>query len=536
MSGVGGAGAPRRHLPTDLRRRPLSARCAEVSSTPTPTELTSMYHTYMYDTSTFYGRERHLQHVRRMLARIAAERRGQILAVRGSRQAGKSRLFTEIVETSGLPHIFFSAVRGASPPAQLHALVADAASASKPLPDIDALLATPPPTWADAFRRIALAVRDTPSIVVLDEFPWAAATDRTLESVLANVWDRQLQHSPVLWVLIGSDMTTMERLTEHDRPLYGRAGSFLVQPFDPAECAEAFGGAADLDAAGAMRAFDGYLVTGGYPRLTLRCARFGSVEDFVADQLQDENNDLAVIAERSLDAEFGAGDQARRVLSAIGGAELGPTTFSQVVGRLPEEGTAAQTATSRAVKLLSASKGVIAVERPLGAGRGSKLRRYRIPDSYLRFWFRFVEHHIPTIARGRADIAVAAFRRDWTAWRDDAIGPVVREAVLRLAADGGPLEGVEQVGNWWTRDNGFEFDVVGADRAARRVAVVGSVKWREQASFSAADVERLAQARAVVPGATRARLLVVCPAGVTNGARADITLGPTDLLSAWTPR
>jgi AAA+ ATPase superfamily predicted ATPase len=490
----------------------------------------------MYDTGTFYGRERHLTHIRGILARIAAERRGQMLAVRGRRQAGKSRLFTEIVETSGLPHLYFSAVRGASTPAQLHALVADAAAAGKPVPDIDALLATPPPTWADAFRRIALAVRDAPSIVVFDEFPWATATDRALEDVLQNVWDRQLQHSPVLWVLIGSDLTAMERLTDHDRPLYGRAEGFLVQPFDPAECAEALGGRENIDARGAMRAFDGHLVTGGYPRLILRCAKFGSVEEFVVDQLQDENNDLAVIAERSLDAEFGAGDQARRVLSAIGGSELGPTTFSQVVGRLPEEGTAAQTATSRAVKLLSASKGVIAVERPLGAGRGSKLRRYRIPDSYLRFWFRFVERHIPNITRGRADIAVAAFKRDWATWRDDAIGPVVREAVLRLAADGGPLDGVEQVGNWWTRDSNFEFDVVGADRAARRVAVVGAVKWREHASFTATELDRLKQARAIVPGASRARLLAVCPAGVANGVRPDFTLAPTDMLPAWTPR
>jgi hypothetical protein len=113
---------------------------------------------------------------------------------------------------------------------------------------------------------------------------------------------------------------------------------------------------------------------------------------------------------------------------------------------------------------------------------------------------------------------------------------VVREAVLRLSADGGPLDGVEQVGNWWTRDSGFEFDVVGADRAARRVAVVGSVKWREQAGFTATELERLTQARAVVPGAARARLLAVCPAGVANGVRPDITLGPADLLPAWTPR
>lgn len=33
-----------------------------------------------------------------------------------------------------------------------------------------------------------------------------------------------LRHRPVLLVLIGSDVAAMERLTSHDRPLYGRAG------------------------------------------------------------------------------------------------------------------------------------------------------------------------------------------------------------------------------------------------------------------------------------------------------------------------
>jgi hypothetical protein len=98
------------------------------------------------------------------------------------------------------------------------------------------------------------------------------------------------------------------------------------------------------------------------------------------------------------------------------------------------------------------------------------------------------------------------------------------------------LDGAEQVGNWWTRDNSFEFDVVGADRAARRVSVVGSVQWRERETFSAAELDRLAQARAIIPGAARARLLAVCPAGMASGVRPDLTLGPADLLPAWASR
>lgn len=105
----------------------------------------------------------------------------------------------------------------------------------------------------------------------------------------------------------------MERLTEHDRPLYGRARSTTVAPFDPAECAEALGSGGNP-----LAAFDTALITGGYPRLVLDRARAHSTRAFVHEQLGDENSDLAVMGQRSLDAEFPDAQQARRVLSAMG--------------------------------------------------------------------------------------------------------------------------------------------------------------------------------------------------------------------------
>lgn len=63
--------------------------------------------------------------------------------------------------------------------------------------------------------------------------------------------------------------------------------------------------------------------------------------------------------------------------------------------------------------------------------------------------------------------------------------------------------------------------------------LVGSVKWRENKRFGARELERLADARHYVPGADAARLLAVCPAGLADGVRPDLTLTPADLLAAW---
>lgn len=491
---------------------------------------TGKYHTSLNDRSyvSFYGRRDVLRQLTGHLDAVREHGQGRLLAVRGRRQVGKSRLFTRFVERSGLPYLYFTAVKNADPATQLQTLVTDLSTSRTALPETATLFASPPSSWSDAFGRLALACERTPAVVVLDEFPWAAATDPTLEGALQNAWDRRLEHTPVLLVLIGSDVTMMERLTEHDRPLYGRARDLMIRPFDPAECAEALG--PDRDP---VDAFDAHLVTGGYPRLLLECARAGGAQRFVEQELADENSSLVVTGQRSVDAEFPDGPQARRVLSAMGGHEVGVAAFSQIVGRLPEAGATAQTAATRALRTLTEQKGVVAVDAPVGAPAKGRLRRYRIEDPYLRFWFRFVEQQIAQISRGRADIAVDAFNRDWTTWRGKAMEPLVHEALLRLGPELPALGGCDEVGSWWTRDNTHEFDVVARIARTRQVTAVGTVKWRERRRVGAGELHHLAQARALVPEAAGARLVTVCPAGVQPGVQPDLQLGAGDLLAAW---
>jgi uncharacterized protein len=143
----------------------------------------------------------------RTLGRLVTEvsgGRGQLLTVRGRRQVGKSRLLTHFTENAGLPYLYFTAVKNAPVSQQLATLVAEARTASRPLADLNVLLASTPSTWSDALDRIAVACRAGPSIVVLDEFPWAVEADPSLEGTLQNVWDRNLEGTPVLLVLVGA--------------------------------------------------------------------------------------------------------------------------------------------------------------------------------------------------------------------------------------------------------------------------------------------------------------------------------------------
>jgi AAA+ ATPase superfamily predicted ATPase len=479
----------------------------------------------------FFGRLPALRTLGQLVTDVAGSGSGKLLTVRGRRQVGKSRLLTHFTENSGLAYLYFSAVKNAPTGQQLSALKADAATATRPLPGLDALFASPPGSWSEVFSKIAVACRTTPSIVVLDEFPWAVEADPTLEGTLQNAWDRQLERVPVLLVLVGSDVAMMERLTNHDRPLFGRSRTMVVNPFDPGECASALGGERDP-----MDVFDTHLITGGYPRLVAGAARVRHALEFAEEQLADETSELIVTAQLSLDAEFPPDAQSRRVLSAIGWTELGAPAFGQVVGNLGESG-AAETAVTRALKVLAHTKRVVAVDHPVGTEPSSRLRRYRIADPYLRFWFRFAEPQLANIARGRADLAVAGLQRGWPSWRGKAIEPTVHEGLLRMAPDLENLADVVHVGGWWNRNNNPEVDIAAArDAKGRSIAAVGTVKWRENTPITRNEVATLHNARTILPGAANALLLGVCPAGAHPDAGLDLELSARQLLAAWTPR
>ena len=159
------------------------------------------------------------------------------------------------------------------------------------------------------------------------------------------------------------------------------------------------------------------------------------------------------------------------------------------------------------------------------------MRRYRLTDPYLQFWFRFIERHLEDISRSRGDIAVAAFDAGWTSWRGRAIEPHVNEALTRLGATHPELADVRQAGPCWNRDNSREVDIVA--RTAESIATVGTIKWRPRGGISRAEMAEVAGARNDISHANGARLLAVCSNGLAPGASAGIVMRPEDLLAAW---
>ena len=79
--------------------------------------------------------------------------------------------------------------------------------------------------WEKAFRTILdLPYGDNKKLIVIDEFPYMCKSNRSIPSILQNLWDAELKDQNVMIILCGSAMSFIEKeLLSEKNPLYGRA-------------------------------------------------------------------------------------------------------------------------------------------------------------------------------------------------------------------------------------------------------------------------------------------------------------------------
>lgn len=471
---------------------------------------------------TFVGRRFELSQLTAALndVRAGGETPGKCLLLRGRRRVGKSRLVETFCEQAGVPFLFYAAA-GASTGLELERFQEAAQESS--LPGRELLHEVPPTNWNAALRLLTEMVpNNQPSIVVLDELPYLIAADPAFEGILQAQWDRQLSKKPMLLIIIGSDMSMMEQINTYGRPFFQRGTPMLLDALSPREVGEAL-------KLNAVAAFDAYLVTGGLPLICAAWPVGKPAATAMASLIESPISPLIVSADLSLAAEFPPDSQARAVLTAIGSGER----TSALIQRAADIPT---TSFHRALHLLTERR-IIIGDLPLST-RPAKEMRYRIIDPYLRFWLTFLGPHIDEINRGRADITMARIKRGWASWRGRAVEPVVRDALSRGLPnhDSDWLEDAfASVGAYWTRTNDVEVDIIGADRApiAKKIVFVGSIKWRDNKTFSSGDVAELIVARDRVPGAPVDTPLIAVARQGDPVAGVDGFFTADDLLAAY---
>jgi uncharacterized protein len=456
----------------------------------------------------FVGREAELAKLQEHLDFVRKSGSGRMLALRGRRQIGKSRLVEEFIGRSGVDAVFYSASRQ-SAAGELRSFGEQIAASASAAAAVAA--AGPIGSWEAALTIAASdASARQPIVIVIDELPFLIESERAIEAIIQKQWDRGLEAEAVLLVLIGSDVSMMAALNDYGRPLYGRLSEMAIGPLSPA----AIGDVLELSPTATL---DAYLAIGE------------DVWSFLHRELQNPESPLVVLGERALNAEFPAELKARDALEAIGAGER---VFTSILQRAQMSNKTLETTLATLI-----AKRVVDKSLPYSAQPRPKLSRYHVADPYLRFWLRFIRAGIPALERGRGDVLYQQIRDSWTSFAGRAIEPLVRSAIQTVLPDE-RFGGAEFVGSFWNRDGSVEVDLVGGrDQAASaQIDFVGSIKWRDRGELDRGDLSRLIQHRALIPGATDETLLVGVSRSGFSVDGLDLRLSPEDIVAAFSAR
>lgn len=148
----------------------------------------------------------------------------RLLVVSGRRRLGKTTLLVHWAQASQHPYLYWVSSRL---PSSLLLQQFSQRVWQHDYPDEHVPRTFSYEDWSEVLEELGRMCQDERRhIVIIDEFPYAVASEPALPSILQNAWDHHLKSSSVCMVLYGSHVGMMESLLKVDAPLYGR----MVEP------------------------------------------------------------------------------------------------------------------------------------------------------------------------------------------------------------------------------------------------------------------------------------------------------------------
>jgi AAA+ ATPase superfamily predicted ATPase len=358
--------------------------------------------------------------------------------------------------------------------------------------------------WDDAIETLALAARERPLLLVLDELPALTEVAPQLPGVLRAVWDRVRSRTKLKILLCGSAVRTMEAMQEERAPLYGRLDlALLLHPFGPHEATRMLPALEPVE-----RALVWGLV-GGMPLYLQWWDQGAGLRANLARLACTPGGQLLTEGQLVLATEGEGGELTRQVLYAIA---AGRTKFNEI-----EQAVRADPGRTleRLVALRLVERDVPVTEDP----RRTRRRTYRIADNFLAFWLGLLDRFRPEIERGLGesilDVLLASL--------DDHMGgpwaEAFRDHLRRRAAAGDLGPDIVAVGPFWTAAaDPSEIDAVALAGRGREAVLLGEAKWAKRVDAAPLRAELQRKAEALPRRAGELRYVVCARERVDNAA------------------
>ena len=320
----------------------------------------------------FIGREAELK----FLQDKYTEERGQLIVLYGRRRVGKTETLREFCKDK--PHVFFSCTQ-TTDLVQLRNFSSRMFKENIPAKNYISEFAD----WEKAFRAVLdLPYGNQKKLLVIDEFPYMCRGNKSIPSILQNLWDAELRDSNVMIILCGSAMSFVEKeLLSEKNPLYGRAtGIYKMKEMGFYDAIKFFPEYSDRDKVLT------YAVLGGIPHYLRQWNPKLSVDENIKRNILTKGCILYSEVEFLLHQELRETPIYNSIIEAVA---LGNTKLNDISQKSLLEDTAKTSVYLKNLMELGIVEREFSVDSKIkeraNTGRGT----YRLTDNFFRFWYAF---------------------------------------------------------------------------------------------------------------------------------------------------
>lgn len=393
----------------------------------------------------------------------------KLAVIYGRRRVGKSRLVEEIAK--GEPCLTIEGIEGAATAEQIKNVCKDLFEQTH-----DELLKHANfEDWRAVFSYLVQYIDRFPEkkfILFFDEFPWLAAKRTLLVSLFKSYWDRYFSKRNVFIVVCGSIATFMVKRVIKSKALYGRISYELrLEPLLPNEQYLFL-----KEKRGINEAIGYALTLGGIPKYLNEINLNLSFQKNLNRLLFTKNGILIKEFEKIFYSQFREPKTYEEIVKVL---KDGPLSLQEIATKMKLKSSGGLKSYLENLEYSS----FIATYVPFDKELSSKLKKYKLTDEYLRFYFSYIDPHLKTIDSNTTsrDLFQKVTEKNWNIWCGFSFESFCQKYAIYLADKMGFVEEVESFGPIFHRtklnstDRGFQVDL--AYKRFDKIIVLCEIKY-----------------------------------------------------------
>ena len=325
------------------------------------------------------------------------------------------------------------------------------------------------PNWEKAFDYIADHAKDKRIILAIDEYPYIAAGNPSISSVLQKVIDTKFLNTKLFLILCGSSMSFMEnQVLGYKSPLYGRrTAQFKIEPFDYIDSGKFF---PQYSKDEQLKA---YGIVGGVPQYLSNLAKEGNLTDSIYYNYFRKDGHLFEEPSSILKQELREPAVYNSIIKAVAS---GASKINEIATKTGEESKKCSKYLSTLIDLHIVKK-----EYPVGLESGRN-GIYGLRDNMFKFWYRFVPENITNI---EADMGQIIIDKKVNPQMTEYMGRIFEEICIQYMIRRNKKLSLfimfDKIGRWWgnnpIKKRQEEIDILAK---SGNKAIFGECKWRNE--------------------------------------------------------